>query len=261
MSHQYASGRRTPLGVGRLLAESFSIFFRNVPKMIAIAGLPSLAGILLVAAIGGFDVALGRELPAFGTPEGVFVYLSGLAVNMALFGLTAGLLVLFAYDLKQGRTRPVAGYLAATLRCIVPLVVLAMATTLLIGVGFILLIVPGMWVYAVLSVTFPAVAIERAGFGALRRSARLTKGYRWPIAGVLFVIGICAYGLLLAAGFGMQALGETGGGWVVAATALANAFFSGIAYGLTAVTVVLIYARLREIKEGATTSDLAAVFD
>ncbi len=112
------------------------------------------------------------------------------------------------------------------------------------------------------SVVPVAVVIEKAGFGSLGRSANLTKGYRWPICGTLILTGIIAGIFQIAAGFLVNLLNiQVSGGGAGPIVVLAYAFFTAVANGLIAILIALIYARLREIKEGASVSDITAVFD
>ena len=129
--------------------------------------------------------------------------------------------------------------------------------------GLVALIVPGLWVYAVFSVMPAAVVIERIGFSGLGRSAALTKEYRWPIIGasLLILIMNAVVGAIAVFKVGLLAgvLGSSGVALVILAVTLAT--LSGIGYGLSAISVALIYARLREIKEGVSVRDIATVFD
>jgi hypothetical protein len=106
----------------------------------------------------------------------------------------------------------------------------------------------------------PAIVIENAGFGSFGRSAQLTKEYRWPCLGALIVVGICAYiPILIIAmlfGFGAAAGGFTLGIFFVIVNTVATVIYMA-ALGIC---VALIYARLREIKEGTSVEQLAEVF-
>lgn len=256
-----ATFNRAPLGAGAIIGDSFSIFFSKFGKILALAFLPTLVGLVISGMLSGWGATLGLEDPDFSSGAAITGFVLGIVISMAFYGLTIALLVLLAYDAKQGRSRPLGEYFAPALRSIIPIVVLALVVGILATLGFMALVIPGIWVYAVFAVVYPAVAIEGVGFGGLKRSASLTKEYRWPIAGVIVVIGICSFVLNLAAGFGGAMLfGITGEG-MIAVSVLVNALIYSITYGLSGISIALIYARLREIKEGVSVSDLAAVFD
>lgn len=252
---------RAPLGAGGIIGESFSIFFSKFGKVLALAFLPTLAGLVISGMLSGWGTALGLEDPDFTSGGSVAGFIMGIVISMGFYGLTIALLVLLAYDAKQGRSRPLGEYFAPALRSIVPIVVLAFVVGILAAIGFVALVIPGIWIYAVFAVVYPAVAIEGVGFGGMKRSAALTKGYRWPIAGVIIVIGICSFVLNFAAGFGGAMLFGIMGDGMIAVSLIVNSLIYAITYGLSGISIALIYARLREIKEGVSVSDLAAVFD
>ena len=131
-------------------------------------------------------------------------------------------------------------------------------------VGTLLFVVPGLWLYGVFSVVVPAIVIDGAGFGAIRRSADLTKDYRWPIIGTLVLVFLCVMLLSIVLSFVFalfggnpleEALSPTPGPWLIF-----EAVLNAVAYGWTSVAVAMIFARLKEIKEGVSVSDLADVF-
>lgn len=130
-----------------------------------------------------------------------------------------------------------------------------------VGLGFMVFVIPGIWVYAVFSVMAPAVVIERAGYGGLGRSASLTRQYRWPVAGAYFLSLICAV-LIYALGFLIVSLvSSVGGVSALIISVLVFAVLSTLGTGLVSIVTALVYARLREIKEGVAMEDIATVFD
>ncbi|EHR59731.1 YciC family protein [Saccharomonospora cyanea] len=71
---------------------------------------------------------------------------------------------------------------------LLPLLVLTFVVTLAVMVGSALFVVPGVWLYALLSLATPALVLERGRVGdALRRSVALVQGAWWRVFGVLVV--------------------------------------------------------------------------
>ena len=177
--------------------------------------------------------------------------------------MTIALLVQLACYAKLERPLKPRSYISPALAVAVPIAILGLLSGLLMVLGLVALIVPGLWVYAVFSVMPAAVVIERIGFSGLGRSAALTKEYRWPIIGASLLILIMNAGVgaiaVFAVGLLAGVLGSSGVALVILAVTLAT--LSGIGYGLSAISVALIYARLREIKEGVSVRDIATVFD
>ena len=118
------------------------------------------------------------------------------------------------------------------------------------------LVIPAFIVMAMLYVAMPACVVERLGpIKSTGRSAQLTKGYRWRVFGLLFVIivvGAIIQGLL--AGLVSAMAGRVVAQLVVLVW---NAVFGAF----NATVVVVAYRDLRVAKEGVDTDQIASVFD
>ena len=131
-----------------------------------------------------------------------------------------------------------------------------MIVAVVTGFGFLLLIVPGVWLTMVLWVALPAVVIERGGLRAITRSAELTRGFRWPIFGLALILVIANFVLVSVAG------------WIVSAL-FADAllswglmqFVAVVVSGIYGTAVSVTYHDLRVLKEGADTRSVSAVFE
>jgi hypothetical protein len=251
-----------PLGVGKLVSTTMSIFFSNIVKIIILGFIPTLLAFVISGLLNGWGVALGVEDPNFLSPGAGLNFVLALVAQMAIYGITIALLVLLAYDAKMGKSRPLSDYFAPALFAALPIAILTIVATLAVGVGLALLVVPGLWIYAVFSVMAPAVLIDGVGFKGLGRSAALTQGYRWPVLGTLVIILLITFGIgivvgLIIAGFAFLTTSGIG----IAIAVVLSAFLYSLTYGLSGIAISLIYARLREIKEGVGVDKLAEVFD
>ncbi|OQO90286.1 hypothetical protein B1813_17835 [Saccharomonospora piscinae] len=89
---------------------------------------------------------------------------------------------------------------------LLPLLGLTLVVTVAVMVGTLFFIVPGVWLYALLSLATPALVLERGTLGeALRRSVALVRGSWWRVFGVL-VVGVLvtwAIGTLIQWPFGL----------------------------------------------------------
>ncbi|GHB44379.1 hypothetical protein GCM10007094_37110 [Pseudovibrio japonicus] len=250
-------GDHMALGVGAIIGESFSIFLKHLIPVALMALVPSLLSLLASGALIGVDVTLGAAEPEFNASFGFGAWAMATVLQMSFYSLTTALLVQLAYDAKLGRTIQLGRYVAPAIRAAVPITVLSLIAGVLMGVASIALIIPGLWVYAVFSMIAPAVVIERVGFGGLGRSANLTKDYRWPILGALILIGIVVVIFNFIAGFAAELTADSG----QFVAALAYLIPTTLGAGLSGVCIALIYARLREIKEGVSVDEIALVFD
>lgn len=251
------------LGVGSIISESFSILFRHFFPVLLLSLGPTLLNIVISGLLNGWSAALGRPEPV--APDGAFFARTAITtvVQLVLSGVTTALLVQMAYDAKLQRPLRPGQYFGPALSAAVPIAILGLGAGILTVIGFMLLIVPGLWIYAVYSMMPAAVVIEKVGFGGLGRSAALTKEYRWPIVGAAFLLviigAVIGFVAMFIVGLLLGATGFSGVGIVIGVLVLA--FVTTIGAALGSISVALIYARLREIKEGATVRDIAAVFD
>lgn len=255
---------KEPLGVGRIISESFSVFFGNLVKIMLVGFVPTVIGLIISGSILGFGVALGVDQPA---PEdvvgGAFWRDFGLSIlaQLVIYSVTIALLVQVAFDAKLGKSRGIADYFGPAIRSILPLIVLGIVTYLAFTLGLMLLVIPGFWVLAVFFVVVPAIVIDQAGFGGMGRSMSLTKEYRWPIVGAFIIMFICTVLISVLAGFLLGLVGAAIGGaaGIIVSLILAGCLYA-ITNGLMGITIALVYARLREIKEGIGIDKIAEVF-
>jgi len=251
--------QHTPLGVGEIISGSFSIMFGNFFKVFLLGFLGAFLGFIINALLLGVDAALGSG-PAVGTDPTTVVISSvaSVVINLIIYGLVTALLIQLAYDSKLGRSNSFGAYFSSALPAIMPIAILSIVIGILSTIGAIALIIGALWVYAVFYVTAPVAVIERGGFGSMGRSAALTKEYRWPIVGLFILVVIMSIVLQFIAGFIVGFLTAAGGLIVVG---IGVAMINGLAYAFGGIVVALVYARLREIKEGVDVDKIAAVFD
>lgn len=254
-----ASQPKPPLGVGSLIGESFSILFSKFLQIFLVAYGPTLLGLLLSGALLGFGAIAGTSAPEIsGAGTGIAVILT-IIISIIVYGITTALLVQLAYDAKLGRQVRLSKYLGPAFAAIIPIVILGLVVGVLFMIGFVLLVIPGLWIYAVFAVVAPAIVIEGAGFGGLGRSAALTKEYRWPIVGSFLLLILIMIVVELVAGF-LIGIVSTIFGSVILDIVL-SAALSTFGAGLGSILIALIYARLREIKEGVSVDQIISVFD
>lgn len=77
---------------------------------------------------------------------------------------------------------------------LLPLLGLTIVVTILVAIGTLLLIIPGIWAYVVLSLATPALVLERGRIGqSMGRSRALMRGSWWRVFGVLIVAMIITF--------------------------------------------------------------------
>jgi len=256
-----------PFRIGTCLSKALSVYFANFVSFTAMGLLVLVPGFMvLMMFFGNLLASLG---PALLTAEGrllltpltVAGFLAAFIAVLALQYLLIGTVVYGALQYLQGNTPPATAALAQGLKRSVPLIGLAAVTTVLVGAGLLLLVVPGIIIALMLSVAVPVQMVEGPGvFASLSRSRELTKGLRWQLLG-LFVaaiagcIGVTAL-VTLPFDFLLPREGAMtlAGGIIETAVQLFTTVF-------LAVLVAVAYHELRVAKDGVSTAQLAAAFD
>jgi hypothetical protein len=149
----------------------------------------SQAGLLLPAALIVFvPVAVLNGLIATG--GGVLAALVAGVLGIVGTYWFQGMVVEATEDILDGRRDHTLGSLFAS---VTPVLLTLIAAGILAGIGiaigFILIIVPGLFLLTIWSVVAPAIVAERKGvFDAFGRSRELVKGHGWQVFGVIVVL-------------------------------------------------------------------------
>ena len=243
-----------PLGVGEIVDATFTVYRRRFGPMFAIA-------VVLVFIPFLVSLAGGCSVDAAGTatctsPIGWLGYFAG-AVGSVVAGVAAVLVAAGAYADVPSDWRNAMGI---GVRRTVAILLATIVAGVLMAVGFVLLIIPGVFVLVSLAVVWEALIIEGIGpMESIKRSWRLVSGERWRVFGagllviVLMVIFVgvvsAVIALILSAGLGVSG-GMTG--------YLVQQVVSLLSIPLSAALGTVIYLDLRVRKESLSADQLAA---
>ena len=254
---------RPPLGVGEIVGNTFSVVLGNFGKVLAITMLPALALLAINFALMG-PIAL-NSASAMMDPEAaaaISPVVNGIVslLSLVFWGITAAALARAVHDLRTTGQASIGTAFGTAISTVLPVLLLVIIVTVVFALGFVALIVPGLYIAALWFVVIPAAVIERIGLRALGRSAELSRGYRWPLVGLILIYGLLMI-ILSTVAFGLQfllvGLGTPG---MIGAAVLA-VLFSAVMYGFGGAITAVAYGRLREIKEGTSADNVAAVFE
>ncbi len=150
-----------------------------------------------------------------------------------------------------------------------PLIGLGIISGIAMVFGFLLLIVPGVFLACLWAVAAPALVVERIGiFDSLKRSADLTSGYRWWVLLLFIIIVALSMGLSMVSGiltFPVTLSGSTMWAGNFGVGALYSVIVETAAQVITTligtIVVASLYFELRYLKEGVGAESLASVFD
>ncbi|MGF1552003.1 MAG: hypothetical protein ACFBWO_05795 [Paracoccaceae bacterium] len=243
---------RPALGVGTLIGESFRTFGARFVALTLVTFLPLVLVALGTSAVALLAVTTSADPGLAGAVGGLFLLLGGVAMLVG-----QAMIVQIAYDARLGRRSDYAAVLKRGIAKTPYIVVLGFVLGLASGAGLLLLVVPGLWIFAALSLTVPAIVVEDANWRGLGRSYALTRGYRWPLLGLIVVMYLPAIAIEIVAGFVGAAIGEVVSGLMAE---MAISLFGAVGSALFNLALVLAYARLREIKEGISVDRIADVF-
>lgn len=250
---------------GRVMQRTFKVISENLAVF-------ALSALVLVSAPAFIGTTLGwREQMAgnYFSPA----MLLGTLVTMIGGLVLQGLVVHTVVARLNGRSVTFNDQLAVGARFVLPLLGLGILQALGIAIGMLLLIVPGIILAIVWSVSAPSLVVEKRGvFESFQRSRDLTRGHRWSIFGLFLIYMVISMIVGFVAGAVGMAAGVTGfraaaAGSVAALTPMivVSTFLSSIVNGAQSVVIAAgvasIYYELRATKEGVAPEHMAAIFD
>jgi hypothetical protein len=247
------------LDLGRVAGQTFTVIGR---QPLAIFGL----ALLLAGLPGAINLYLTRDAIAAGaagalTQFTTFAYWARFLVMLFIGSFLGVCLFFVAFSEVSGRKVSVGEVMSSGAKLFLPLFAVNVLSFVGIGLGCALFIVPGIMLGLAWCVAGPSLVAERVGITqAFSRSAQLTRNNRWRILG-LFVIAF----ILLAVIEGVLGaiVGITGAGGVLFSPMrlVVVAITSSVTTAITYTGIAVLYAQLRELKEGVGGEGLAAVFD
>jgi hypothetical protein len=246
--------------IGAVLGTGFKIWFKNLPAFLLITLV-----VYIPLIIWGLQIAHG-EMSYARLHQ--FDQYSGLAVMLLNIFAAAAITYGVVMEL-QGQHAGIGACFATGLARFFPVLGVALLSGICIGLGLLLLVVPGIIVFCMLYVSTPAAVLERPGItGALGRSKELTQGHKLEIFGLLFLVGLINVGLSYLAqeifvkgGSVDSTLTELDVAGMVRRVIYVQLALNVIIGSLGAVMQAVAYYYLRNEKEGTSANELARIFD
>jgi hypothetical protein len=195
-------------------------------------------GVLLPAALVVFAV---NALAGWVFDEGVLT-LVAVVVSLVLATLYEGMVVQLVRDVQDGRRDNTVGELFGSVSpVLLPLIAVSILAGLGIGIGFLLLIFPGLILLTFWSVVAPVTVIERPGvFRAFGRSRELVRGYGWPVFGTIVLVFLLVIAASIAAAQIGVVLGDVG-------RAILSWIFNALTQPVAALTASVLYFTLVQV--------------
>jgi hypothetical protein len=248
------------LDIGRVIRETFSVLGRNFVTFLVLAVL--LTGLPTV--ILGFVQQNTVNTIAAGSMQGLWMSaLGGFVAGMTGLILQGTIIYGTVSDLN-GKPASVVDSLRVGLYAFLPMLLIGIMMGVAIGLGMILLIVPGLMLAVAWCVAIPVYVVERPNIlGVFGRAAQLTRGSRWAIFGlaVLYVVAVIIIEMALLAVFGGALRFALTGGSVLAIRVVVMPLIAVANTLIGATAAAVLYVELRRIRDGVGPAGLAAIFD
>jgi hypothetical protein len=186
-------------------------------------------------------VLVGTAFVLFAVQFLVLLLIPGATIAVAILFwalsvLYQGMVVELVNDVEDGRRDH---SVIELLRSVEPVLLALLGVSILfgvgVGIGFVLLIIPGLILLVMWSVVAPVTVLERPGvFAAFGRSRELVRGNGWAVFGVIAIVGVAVIVVSLAVGIASSGLGSFGRAlvqWIVnAAIAPVSALSASVIY-------------------------------
>jgi len=255
-----------PLSLGEILDRSFSLYRQNFLLFLGIAAIPQL--FVLVLNLAQVFLGLSKNTVQPGRPAAVPAVPPAAVPALFVIGLLGAVVYLVAYLLSQGATVSAVAeiYLGRTttigeaLRKARGELGVLFGVTMLNGLvtvlGFIALIIPGVYLICRLLIAVPAAMIENLGpRDSLERSFALTKGSAGRSFMIIFVYFVILMALMFSLGIaiGIASAATRGNPQLVPLwamlTAVSQSVVTAVVTPILLISVSVFYFDLRVRKE------------
>jgi len=238
--------------VGRVLATAWSVYMKNFVAFSAVSLVILLP--LLVVQLTLID-PLPTD-PATAPDDNQVADLIYTIFNILVTQLVTATLVYGTIQEMRQQVTSTVEALTRGVQLALPVVGIALIVGILVNVGMLLLIVPGVILYVMFWVAIPVAVVERPGvIASLQRSMFLTKGNRWRIVGILVILWVVLIVVILLLG------AVFGSGQSTEVLVYANYVVTVLITVVLAVVSAVGYHDLRLLKDGVDVDRIAAVFD
>jgi hypothetical protein len=188
-----------PMTLGEVLDRTFTLYREHFGLFVGIAALPNLVmlvfrfGVLLITRTTASGQAPNLASPGFlgGVVLGA---LGSVVLLLVLVGISQAATISAVSDLFLGRETSVRNSYAAAKGHILTVIVIMILSGLATGIGFIFLIIPGIYLACRLAVSVPVSVVENdSPVQSMERSMELTKDYAGQMFLLLLLVFVLTY--------------------------------------------------------------------
>jgi hypothetical protein len=209
-----------------IFSEAWAMYRAHAAHLIGIAFVIYLAAAIVtgvLSLIGGFAALL-----------------LGIVISLVAGFIVQAALVKSVQDLRDGRADLSIGQtLAAGTEVLAPVAAAGILAGIAIGIGLLIILVPGLFLLTIWAVLIPVVVLERTGaLNAFGRSYQLVRHHGLQVFGILVVTWIILFVVKLVLGAVLSALP------LALASGLSTVVAGSLVAPFTALIVTLMYYRL-----------------
>jgi hypothetical protein len=167
--------------IGAVLSESWALYKRFLWQFFLTA--------FVVFAVLDLLSALANEAAGDDVAAGIFWAVVAFTVGIVGYFWVQAALVELVQDVRDGRADRTIGETYSAVQPRLPAVIAAgVLAAIAIGIGILLLIVPGLFLLTIWSMLVPVIVIEgRAAGEAFTRSREVVKGNGWSVFGLIII--------------------------------------------------------------------------
>ncbi len=248
-----------PLSIGEVLDAGFRLLRARFGTLVTCVLVPVVPLTIIATILQASTNEDAFDVNATGTTSSDGSVIAGSIIAGLLQGVAIALAVAACFRVISsaylGEEAAAGPSLRYGLSRVLALIVAYIVLSICLGISFIVLVIPFIFLSVKWSVTFAAIVSERAGpFQAMGRSWELTRGHWWRTFGTLLVLALISFVLYLLVIAGLGGLIATNEDmsqltYAVLSTAL-TVILLAILYPLVASIITVIYYDLRVRNEG-----------
>lgn len=241
-----------PLSLSELLDRTFFLYRKHFVLFVGIVALPELI-VLAIQLVGG---TLRLHGSIFGS---ISVSLVATVVNILALTAAHAATVIAVSDVHMERSTSIGGAFSAVKNRLLPILAILFCVDLGIGLGFLLLLVPGIYLALTWALAIPVTVLEGTGLnGTVNRSSTLTQGDKGRIFVVAFLIVVLIWVTMLIVDVPLVMLGAIShsgdpaalGGWMTISSSVGAFISTSLVGPLMTIALTLLYFDNRVRKEG-----------
>jgi hypothetical protein len=231
--------------VGSLIADGFSLYFREFRTFLAIAAAVVIPVQLIVGGVG-----LGELTSDYNTKPAVAEQLIPIATSFLIIApLTTAMCIYAMLDIADGRRPSAATAIQRGLDVFAPLLAVMLMYAAGVVVGFFAVIIPGIYLLVRWSFVIQATVVDgKRGYDALKRSSELVDKSWLRVLGVTLAANLLVGGLSAIIGLPFLAAASSTNN---AAFQLVGTIIGGVLFAAPAAIITTLLYFDQRVRKGA----------